>query len=467
VSRWLAVLSAVVVAGCSARRAGREPYASPDFAVEDPAVGCLSDASCPAGQTCALNSLGDGGRLGPTTHIAPGCVARRGTAGPGAACQLDGDCDRGSCQLGLCVELCAEARDCHGAAMSCARLVALLDNRAMPTFGGCLPSRATLELDGGGLIPLPSTAQSFAVYTRLEPFDFANEVGVSGLRDPAGSQIFTPAGSTDAFFNLTIRYQAEQGCSTLLVPSSPKIALATPGVYSYSLGASRAGVISSRLFVKLSDGPIASGSVPLNFYVPDLSGACRSLTLADVQHGALDGTVGQLRRIFAQAGITVGPVSWIDAGGVGNTARVNTAPSGPELPDLGALLQAATAGREQTGLDILLLRSITDARGLPSGVLGMAGGIPSSPVSGTPRTGAAVSLEALCGSSEIMFARTIAHELGHSLGLYHSVEQAGQRDPLGDTATDGDQNLMYWLESAGAHVSPQQGQVMRNDPKVH
>ena len=40
------------------------------------------------------------------------------------------------------------------------------------------------------------------------------------------------------------------------------------------------------------------------------------------------------------------------------------------------------------------------------------------------------------------------------------------KDPLTDTATDGSNNLMYWLEDSGQHLSPQQSQVVRNDMKV-
>jgi hypothetical protein len=89
-------------------------------------VSCDRDAACASGQTCALNVIGNTG-LTPTTRIQPACTARRATAAPGATCATDADCDRGACQLGLCVELCANTGDCHGTGVTCTNMSVLLD----------------------------------------------------------------------------------------------------------------------------------------------------------------------------------------------------------------------------------------------------------------------------------------------------------------------------------------------------
>ncbi len=61
--------------------------------------------------------------------------------------------------------------------------------------------------------------------------------------------------------------------------------------------------------------------------------------------------------------------------------------------------------------------------------------------------------------------RLIAHELGHYLGLYHSVEEDGTADLLGDTGAD---NLMHHRPSSVASpaFSPSQFRVMRRHPAV-
>lgn len=59
----------------------------------------------------------------------------------------------------------------------------------------------------------------------------------------------------------------------------------------------------------------------------------------------------------------------------------------------------------------------------------------------------------------------LAHELGHYLGLYHSVESDGSADQLDDTDAN---NLMYYMSSltTSAGLSPTQGAVILRHPLV-
>lgn len=67
--------------------------------------------------------------------------------------------------------------------------------------------------------------------------------------------------------------------------------------------------------------------------------------------------------------------------------------------------------------------------------------------------------------SATTLARLLAHELGHFLGLYHTVEADGTRDQLDDTHTD---NAMYFdpLVASAQGFSPGQIQVMRRHPII-
>ena len=64
---------------------------------------------------------------------------------------------------------------------------------------------------------------------------------------------------------------------------------------------------------------------------------------------------------------------------------------------------------------------------------------------------------------------TMAHEIGHFLGLFHTSEQAifGPQihDPLPDTPENDDAYLMFNTGS-GDLLSEWQGQVMRSNPWV-
>jgi hypothetical protein len=424
------------------------------------ALACERDAACPSDQTCVPTR---------TDALVLSCAPRRGTAANAVACAKDADCDRGACLLGVCVEVCATTSDCHGAGLLCAASgLTLSSTGEFAPLRGCLPATGTLAFDlpGGEHIPMPGHARSMAIFVKEPNFDMSQLVGLTELLDPTGAAIYSQPSTEDQFYALDIRYIPDNASSTMLVPNSPAITLA-PGPYLPTAAASSFGRrVETRVYLKLSTQSLSTGRAPLNFYLTDLSSNCSGSALT-VSNGAnrLSNTISRIKTIFAGASIDIPDVTFRGANGALTVVRAATT-GGQDPGDLEAVLKTATSNQPTTvGMDVTIVRSITDPQGNQVGILGIAGGIPSSPILGTPHSGAIVSMDTLCLLGASGFAETTAHEIGHTLGLFHNVESSGRVDPLPDTSGSR-QNLMYWEENGGYAISAQQGQVMRNDPKV-
>lgn len=137
-------------------------------------------------------------------------------------------------------------------------------------------------------------------------------------------------------------------------------------------------------------------------------------------------------------------------------------------------------------LNVIFLRGFLDER-----VLGFAGGVPGP--AGVPTAASAVVLAVdshLDGDGELdtaQLASTLAHELAHQLGLFHTSEQDGEvHDPIDDTAEctagndddgsgdlsveecvgSGGENLMFYTtgDAAQTELSDTQAEVLRAHP---
>ena len=134
-------------------------------------------------------------------------------------------------------------------------------------------------------------------------------------------------------------------------------------------------------------------------------------------------------------------------------------PNGNGLGPQGqTLVKAATTGGDVDTLELIIVNSIN-----ANGVLGVAGGIPGSTgIPGTPHSGAIVVTDTFCdkqfGSGYT--ALVGAHELGHTIGLFHNTEMDGHHSPLGDDVASGSQNLMYWRPTAARTLSTNQRAVI-------
>lgn len=193
-----------------------------------------------------------------------------------------------------------------------------------------------------------------------------------------------------------------------------------------------------------------------------LTGALGITAALAKDHPRIQTAIAQLQEIYAAAGIDV-QVALVDVAAPNLLVEHDAADAEvSELFRAGAKLPLA--------VNIFLVEQLY--RSQPSGtqpIAGLAGGIPGPPLQvGTDGAGVAVSL-ALGPGEDDRLGTVIAHELGHFLGLYHTVEAAAAgaealQDQLADT--DGDPKwLMHWSPGPGsAALSPEQMRILRASP---
>ncbi len=234
---------------------------------------------------------------------------------------------------------------------------------------------------------------------------------------------------------------------------------------------------------------------------------------------------GSLRSILADAGVTLGGVTFRDL-----PARVQQQyATGVDVSSSGAcaeLPQLLTYAGEGSALNVFLVSSFISTASGGNDIVGIDGTIPGpATLPGTVASGVAVSVADLrhrsadpvcqgapaydwgglsCGADSTAYI--VAHEAGHFLGLYHTTESGGDSfDPIADTgrcpctscaplasrstcgtATSsaygmrvadcngsvtgcgGGDNLMFYLLDSGAQatLTPQQRQVILANPLI-
>jgi hypothetical protein len=165
--------------------------------------------------------------------------------------------------------------------------------------------------------------------------------------------------------------------------------------------------------------------------------------------------------ILQASGIRLGDVRYHD---VTNPAfdDVTEAEFGPML--------ATTASAPSPRLNLFFVRTA-----FGGGVLGVAATIAGPKVNGTTSSGV---MSLYDGWPAATIGLVAAHEIGHFLGLYHTVEQTGEHDFVDDTpecpavgtnaacTTAGGGLLLHWQAVGGTAISPGQGAVIRGHPHV-
>lgn len=222
-----------------------------------------------------------------------------------------------------------------------------------------------------------------------------------------------------------------------------------------------AGAVRVMVHVKRAAAGLPdSGVLDLNLH---FSGA-QGLTAESAQTDAsFQGWLESMRAIYQQVGIALGEITYRD---VDPAYQVIETLDGVDS-DLQAMFSESDADSDAANLFFVDELS-ADALGGFGVILGIAGGIPGPIAQGSWRSGVAIAIKPIPGAPAGVDT-TMAHEMGHYLGLFHTSEQAffgpQLHDPLPDTP-DNDASYLMFNTGSGDKLSEWQGRVMRSNPWV-
>lgn len=442
--RWSVLFVGCLAAGCGTGDASREGET------------CKRSADC-AGLRCGADPAPNLGDLEPLELT---CSSERQGRAAAASCETSRHCASGLCVLsGACVEPCSGDADCtalercqpvyvrgasahlHGGSACVARVnlphdVTRRSSVRAKTFSGGLDTLALDATQQSALFviehladdtwPVPSadtTCRPPLCARTLQPNDADDVWFDSGaLDDPEGP--INPVAIGDHVYPLTVQ-----------IPNSPR---ATPSEAGYTLRVETKRAGDARITALL--GAPSGGQLDLNlFYVGadalEDAGAAVPATIA----GALE----EVDRIFEPAGIFIGDLRQIHVQGA-LLARGSDLPDAavsagfaplirqygvfPQLPELFKL----SAGAANVALDVFFISDFAAQGTTDTGGITGATPVPWG-MHGTGASGIAIATDALAGEPARL-GRTLAHELGHALGLFHTTEVNGDVfDPLPDT----------------------------------
>lgn len=383
---------------------------------------CGGSSDCDEGLTCTLVSTEEGPRAL--------CRQAVGAAEAGDLCDSGSDCRTGACSRGACVTPCGSEGQCEPGARC---VVEDVDVEGLETVaescwfdaapGVRVDDLGELDTERGCLhveFDVADDIVSFAVVA------WTNDDVVlqsRNLMGPENRELVDERGAG------LIRVLDRERVTTVLVPNSDlEEAAALPGHYQIDFCAQQTdgpmlvdATIHVRVLQKIREGGLClEGRMVLNVHLaPHVYGP---MTAEDAEESPYMQEIFERVRDYYedQCSIVLEEVRFFD---MDDTYAL----IGSEN-ELREMFENLSVDAPHATANVFVVR---DLSGIDEWVAGMAGGIPGPPgVGGTPSSGVAFMAQ----EESRVTGDTLAHELGHFFGLYHTTEMNGMsQDQITDT----------------------------------
>lgn len=430
---------------------------------------CRSEVDCRTGLACQI----EGTELADDGYLFAACVAENGGRPAGAACVKDNECRNGTCDLGHCVDLCTNDRDCATGSL-CTQIPRLVGANETPArYRGCLQAHGALRWDipthsANELLslPVPSSARSISVMFAID--DPNQKVGATQLlvhRDDTG--VPQDLLAAEYFSNPYVRHRPELGESVLAMPMSPSAdAQLTTSVYQLRVRSLRAtsappcttppcyiqGTATPNVtaVIKVDDAAI----LDLHFYFLNLD----EHPCAESFGGKLDAPTAQnalyFEQYLAEIKNIIGSAVYFELGNV-TYQDLRSHPDFDGL-DVGNAKSLLALGGHGSGINVFFVRTLS-----PIGLQAVGPNPGPAGLANTRGSGIVIGVDTLCYRSWRQLARLTARELARYMGLYDNVAiDPSQTDPIADSDTS-NTNLMFYSELGGTFLSEGQKQILR------
>lgn len=319
----------------------------------------------------------------------------------------------------------------------------------------------TQNFDGTGdtaemSFEVPADAIAFTIEGRTNT---STRTGLRLLTGPGG-RVYENENLTGAYL-----WRVNNGFHLSQVPNTdrPEVQLVEGGgTYRLKLWRISGGDPSVDVRVIIERRPAAGtdvlGTIDLNVFLADAITPTAATAAGD---STLQTVFSTIDTILAPQGLRLGDIDYYDIG----DARYDDV----TFAEFGPMLATSSAATE-TRLNLFFVREA-----IGGGILGVAATLGGPAVNGTQLSGV---MSLYSTGNPAFIGLVAAHEIGHFIGLAHTVEQNGSHDDILDTdecpatgtnatcPTTGGGYLMHWQAVGGTTISDGQGAVIRGHPLI-